>query len=115
MMVGSWPCKVLSKIHINGRRISEPVRKDKGNTTATEPEDKKDPKRARVVLSKDRELDVMGYSRLTGAATKVTDRGVNSSKLSWVNRVSKMECHYQSSVSLVSQDNSTDRQADRVS
>jgi hypothetical protein len=66
----------------NGRRISEPVRKDKGNTTATEPEDKKDPKRARVVLSKDRELDVMGYSRLTGAATKVTDRGVSSGKLS---------------------------------
>jgi hypothetical protein len=28
-MVGSWPCKVSSEIHINGQRVSEQVREDK--------------------------------------------------------------------------------------
>jgi hypothetical protein len=35
MMVGSWPCKVSSEIHINGRRVSEPVHEDKGKRMAT--------------------------------------------------------------------------------
>jgi hypothetical protein len=69
---------VSFKIYINGRRISEPVREDKGKTTATEPEDEKDPKRARVVLSKGHEVVRSGYSRLAGAAANVTDRGENS-------------------------------------
>jgi hypothetical protein len=52
VMVGSWPCKVSSKIHINGRRVSEPVREDKGKMMNSKLEDEKDPKRARVVLFK---------------------------------------------------------------
>jgi hypothetical protein len=56
VMVGSWPCKVSSEIHINGRRVIEPVRKDKGKMMNTKPEDEKDPKRARVVLFKGREV-----------------------------------------------------------
>jgi hypothetical protein len=42
MMVGSWPCKVLSEIHIDGRRVSELVQKDKGKATVLESEDEKD-------------------------------------------------------------------------
>jgi hypothetical protein len=67
-----------------------------------------------VVLSKGREMVGSGYSRLTGDATKVADRGENSGNPSQVNRVSKTEQHYPSLVSRVSQDNSTDRQAHRV-
>jgi hypothetical protein len=52
MPVGSWPCKVSFEIHIIGRCISELVHDDKGKMTALEPEDRKDPKRAHVVLSK---------------------------------------------------------------
>jgi hypothetical protein len=78
VMVGSWPCKVSSEIHINGRRVSESIREDKAKTMATEPEDGKDPKRACVVLSKGHEVVRLGYSRLTGAAAKVTDREENS-------------------------------------
>jgi hypothetical protein len=62
VMLGSWPCKVSSEIHINGRRVSEPVHEDKGKTTATKLEDEKDLKRARVVLSKGREVVGPGYS-----------------------------------------------------
>jgi hypothetical protein len=76
-MVGSWPCKVLSEIHINGRCISELVREDKGKIMATEPEDEKDPKRAHVLLSKIREVVGPGYLRLTGATAKVMDGGEN--------------------------------------
>jgi hypothetical protein len=97
----SWPCKVSFEIHINGRRVSELVHEDKGKTTATELEDEKDPKRARVVLSKGRELVGPGDSRLTGAATKVTDIGENLGNPSPVNRVSKTEHHYLSRVSRV--------------
>jgi transketolase N-terminal domain/subunit len=43
----------------------------------TKTEDEKDPKRVRGVLSKGHEVDGLGYSRLTGAAAKVTDRGEN--------------------------------------
>jgi hypothetical protein len=75
VMVGSWPCKVSSGIHINGRHVSEPVHEDKGKTMATELEDENDPKRAHVVLSKGREVVGPGYLRLTGATTKLTDRG----------------------------------------
>jgi hypothetical protein len=117
-MVGSWPCKVSSEIHINGQHVSEPVHEDKGKTTATESEDEKDPKRACVVLSKGGEVVGPVYSRLTGAAAMVPDRGENSGNPSRANRVSKTEQHYPSQVSRVrqvSQDNSTDRRADRVS
>jgi hypothetical protein len=62
-----------------------------------------------VVLSKGREVVGPGYSRLTGAATKVTDMGENLDNPNWV---SKTERHYTSRVSLVSrvsQNGSTDR------
>jgi hypothetical protein len=74
-MVGSWASKVSSGIHINGRRVSEPVHEDKGKMMATKPEDEKDTKGARVVVSKGREVVGPGYLRLTGATTKLTDRG----------------------------------------
>jgi hypothetical protein len=111
-MVSLWSCKVSSKIHINGRHVSEPVREDKGITTAMEPEDEKDPKRSCVVLSKGREVVRLGYSRLSGATAKVTDRGENPDNHNWVNRVSKTEHHYPSRVN---QDSNTDRQVDQVS
>jgi transketolase N-terminal domain/subunit len=41
---------------------------------ALEPGDRKDPKRARVVLSKGHEVVGLGYSRVAGVATKVTDK-----------------------------------------
>jgi transketolase N-terminal domain/subunit len=53
--------------------------------TATEPEDEKDPKRARVVLSKGREVVGLGYSRLIDAAAKVTDMKENSGNHNQVN------------------------------
>jgi hypothetical protein len=68
-MVGSWRCKVPSKIHINQRHVSELVHEDKGKTMPPEPEDRKDPKRACVVLSKGREVVGPGYSRVIGVAT----------------------------------------------
>jgi hypothetical protein len=77
--------------------------------------DEKYPKRAHVVLPKGGEVVGPGYSRLIGVATKVTDRGEILCNPSGVNRVSKTEQHYPSRVSQVSQDNSTDRQADWVS
>jgi hypothetical protein len=73
MMVGSWPCKVSSEIHINGQHVSELVREDKGKMSAMELEDEKDPKRAYAVLSKGREVVRPGYLGLMGAAAKVTD------------------------------------------
>jgi hypothetical protein len=108
-MVGLCPCKVSYEIHINGRRISEPVHEDKGKTTATELEDERDPKRARVVLSKGCEVLGPEYSRLIGAAAKVTDRGENLGNSSRVNRVSRTEQHYPSRVSQVNQNSSVDR------
>jgi hypothetical protein len=72
MMVGSWPCNVSSENHINGRRIGEPVHEDKGKTTAPKQEDRTDPKRARVVLSKGQEVVRLGYSRVIGVTAKVT-------------------------------------------
>jgi hypothetical protein len=94
VMVGLWPCKVSSKVHINGQCVSEPVREDKGKTTAMEPKDRKDPKRAQVVLSKGREVVGLGYSRVTSVATKVIDKRVNSGNHNQVNRVSKTEQRY---------------------
>jgi hypothetical protein len=72
VMVGSWPCKVSLEIHINRRRVSEPVREDKGKTTASEPEDRKDLKRERVVLSKGHSITRAG---LTGLAKTATQTG----------------------------------------
>jgi hypothetical protein len=109
MMLNSWPCKVSSEIHINGRRVSEPVCEDRGKMTATEPKDQKDPKRACVVLSKGHEMVGPGYSRLIGAVAKVMDRGENLANPSRVNRVSKTEQHYLSQVSRVSQVNRVSR------
>jgi hypothetical protein len=77
VMVGSWPCKVSFEIHIIGQRISEPVHEDKGNMMATGPEDRRDPKRARVVLSKGRKVVGPGYSRVTGVAAQVTEKKEN--------------------------------------
>jgi hypothetical protein len=42
--------------------------------TALEPEGRKDPKRAHVVLSKGRAMVRPGYSRVTSVAAKVTTR-----------------------------------------
>jgi hypothetical protein len=55
--------------------------------------DEKDLKRACVMLPKGREVVRPGYSRLIGAATKVTDRGDNSGNPNRVNWVSKTEQH----------------------
>jgi hypothetical protein len=115
VIVGSWPCKVSSEIHINGRRVSEPVHEDMGKMIATEPEDMKDPKRARVVLSKGHEVVGSGYSKVTDVATNVMNKRENSGNQGRVNRISKMKQHYPSRVNRVSQNSNTDRQADRVS
>jgi hypothetical protein len=42
VMVGSWLCKVSFEVHINGRRVSELVWKDKGKVMVSESEDEKD-------------------------------------------------------------------------
>jgi hypothetical protein len=105
-MVGSWPCKVSSKIHINGRHVGEPVREDRGIMMAPETEDRKDPKSACVVRP--------SYSRVAGVGAKVIDKKENSGNQGRVNRVSKTEQHYPSWVNRVSSNSNTDRQADRV-
>jgi hypothetical protein len=87
MMVGLWPCKVSYEVHINGQCVSEPVREDKGKATVPESEDEKDPKRTRRVLSKGREVVGLGYSRLSGDAARVADRGGESGNPNWVDRV----------------------------
>jgi hypothetical protein len=68
-----------------------------------------------VVLSKGREVVGLGYSRLIGGATKVTDRGEDSGNPSRVTWVSKTEQHCPSWVSRVRQNSNTDRQTDRDS
>jgi hypothetical protein len=103
MMVGSWACRVSSKIRIGERRVSEPVHDDKGKEKVAEPGDEKDPKRAWVVLSKGREVVRPGYSRLSHAATEVMHKGENLRNPNRVNRVSKTEQRYPSWV------NQTDR------
>jgi hypothetical protein len=52
-----------------------------------------------VVLSKGCEVVGLGYSRLIGAAAKVTDRGENLGNPSQVNYVSRTKQHYLSRVS----------------
>jgi hypothetical protein len=81
---------------------------------ALEPEDRKDPKRARVVLSKGHEVVGSGYSRVSGVAAKVTEKKENSGNHGRVKRVSKIEQHYLSRVNRVSQNSNTDWQADWV-
>jgi hypothetical protein len=68
--------------------------KIKGKLTAPELEDRKDPKRACVVLSKGHEVVGPGYSRVTGVVAKVTDKRENSGNHGRVNWVSKTEQHY---------------------
>jgi hypothetical protein len=102
---------VLSEIHINGGGVSEPVREDKGKTVALELEDRRDLKRAHVLLSKDNEVVGPGYSWVIDVAAKVTDKREDSGNHSRVNWVSKTEQHYPSRVS---QNRNMDRQADRV-
>jgi hypothetical protein len=87
MMVGSWPCKVSSEIHINGRHFSESIRKDKGKATVPESEDEKDPKRAWMVLSKGHKVVELGYLMLLGDVARAADRGEESGNLSQVGRV----------------------------
>jgi hypothetical protein len=86
-MMGSWPCKVSSEVHINGRRVSELVQEAKGKAMVPESKDEKDPWRTRRVLSKGRKVVGPGYSRLSGDAAKVTDRGGGSGNPNWVDRV----------------------------
>jgi hypothetical protein len=81
---------------------------------APESEGWKGPKRARAVLSKGHEVVRLGYSRVTGVATKVMDKKENSGNQDWVDQVSKMEQHYPSWVDQVSQNSNTDRLVDRV-
>jgi hypothetical protein len=123
MMVGSWPCKVSSEIDINGRRINEPVCEDNGKMTAPKPKDKRDLKKARVVLSKGREVVGTGYSSVTGVAAKVTDKSKNSDNHDWVNQISQnsiMDRHADQvsrvgQVTRVSPNSSTDQWTDQVS
>jgi hypothetical protein len=79
-----------------------------------EPEDKKDPKGARVVLSKDREMVGPGYSRATGVAAKVTNKREKLGNHGRVNQIIKMEQYYLSRVNRVSQNSYMDQQADQV-
>jgi hypothetical protein len=87
MMVRSWPCTASFEVHINGRCVSEPVREDKGKVCVRESEDEKDLKRAHMVLSKGRKVVGLGYSRLSGDAARVADRGEELSNPNWVYRV----------------------------
>jgi hypothetical protein len=98
MMVGSWACRVSTKIHIGGRRVSELVHDKKGKENVVERRDEKDPKRARVVLSKGHEVVRPAYLRLSGAATEVMHKGENSGNPNRNNRVSKTEQRYPSQV-----------------
>jgi hypothetical protein len=90
-MVGSWPCTVSSEVNINGRRVSKPVREDKGKVMVPKLEDGKDQKRARMVLSKGHEVLEPGYSRLSRDAACVVDRGDESSN---PNRVDQVHWEY---------------------
>jgi hypothetical protein len=65
-MVGSWPCKVSSEIHVNGRHVSGTIWKDKGMAIVSKSEDEKDSKRTCMVLSKGFKVIGPGYSRLLG-------------------------------------------------
>jgi hypothetical protein len=87
MLVGSCPCKVSSEVHINRRRVSKSVWEDMGKATVPESEEEKDPKRTCMVLSKGREVVGLGYSRLLGDATRVPDKGGESAKSNWVDRI----------------------------
>jgi hypothetical protein len=84
-----------------------------------EPGDEKDPKRARVVLSKGHEVVGLGYSRLSGAAAEVMHKGEDSGNPNRVNRVSKTEQCYPSNrtdrVSQIDRDSRLDQRIDRVS
>jgi hypothetical protein len=85
-----------------------------GKMIATEPEDMKDPKTARVVLSKGHEVVGSGYSKVTDVAANIMNKRENSGNQGRVNRISKIKQHYPSRVNRVSQNSNTDRQADRV-
>jgi hypothetical protein len=100
LMVGSWPCKVSSEVHINGRHVSEPVWGDKDKAMVLESEDENDLKRTRRVLSKGHEVVGPGYLRLSGNAARVTTRGGESGN---PNRVDRVRQEYD-----------TDRRTDRV-
>jgi hypothetical protein len=87
VMVGSWRCMVSSKVHINGRCVSEPVWENKGKATVSKLENEKDPKKAQMVLSKGRKVVKPGYSRLLGDVVRVTDRGEELGNPNWIVRV----------------------------
>jgi hypothetical protein len=69
VVVGSWPCRVSSEVHINGCCISDPVREDKGKVVATGQEDEKDSKGAHVMLSQGQ---VLLQWRQTRAGAQIT-------------------------------------------
>jgi hypothetical protein len=121
MMVGSWACRVSFEIRIGGQRFSELVHDDRGKEKVAEPGDEKDPKRARVVLSKGHEVVGLGYSRLSGAAAEVMHKGENLRNPNQVNRVSKTEQCYLSwvnwtnRVSQIGWDSILDQQTDQIS
>jgi hypothetical protein len=80
---------VLSEVHINGRRVCEPVWEDKGKAMVLKSEDEKDLKRTCMVLYKGREVVRPGYTRLSGDVARVTDRGGESgdpNRVDWVHQ-----------------------------
>jgi hypothetical protein len=87
-MVGSWPCKVSSEIHVNGRHVSGTIWKDKGMAIVSKSEDEKDSKRTCMVLSKGFKVIGPGYSRLLGGgAARVAYRGRELDNPNWVGQV----------------------------
>jgi hypothetical protein len=84
MMVGSWPCKVLSEIHIDGRRVSELVQKDKGKATVLESEDEKDPREHAWCCPRVARWSGWVTQGVSGDATRVVDRRQESGNLSRV-------------------------------
>jgi hypothetical protein len=76
------------------------VREDKGKATVPKSEHEKDPKRARMVLSKGCEVVRLCYPRISGDAARAADRGEESGN---PNRVRRVHQEYD-----------TDRQIDQV-
>jgi hypothetical protein len=69
VVVGSWPYRVSSEVHINGCCISDPIREDKGKVVATGQEDEKDSKGAHAMLSQGQ---VLLQWRQTRAGAQIT-------------------------------------------
>jgi hypothetical protein len=77
MMVGAWPCRLSSKVHVKGRRVTNPVSLENGKEgAATGQEGEKDPKRACVVTAEGRKVVELRYSELSGIARSVIAKGL---------------------------------------